>query len=86
MNDHDPVKELDVLIERLEKEERDLSARRQKLHDRMALFPDPERAAELQAQEAELSKERREVHRRIDEARARRNELRGGEPEPLDRA
>ena len=77
MTEDDPVKELDALLLQLEQQEQDLSERRRRLHDRMAVFPDPSRQADLQAQEAELSKERRELHRKIDDARVRRNELRG---------
>jgi chromosome segregation ATPase len=80
----DDAKELDALLERLEEEENELSARRRKLHDRIALFPDPARQAELQAQEEELSQRRRELHRRIDEVRAQRNELRHDERERVD--
>ena len=84
MSEDAPRNELDALLERLEEEERDLSTRRRKLHDRMALFPDPAREAELRAQEAELSQQRRELHRRIDEVRAQRNELRGDAPDPVE--
>jgi len=77
MTGDDPVKELDELLQRLEQEERDLSDRRRKLHDRMALFPNAERKDELETQEEELSRQRSDLHRRIDEARAQRNALRG---------
>jgi len=67
---------LEAELQRLEEEERDLSLLRRRLHDRMAIFPDAEGAQELAAREADLSKQRREVHRRIDELRAQRNVLR----------
>lgn len=84
MSDADQLKELDALLARLEREERDLSERRRKLHDRMALFPNADRDQDLKAQEAELSNERSELHRRIDEVRAQRNELRGGPRKSVD--
>jgi hypothetical protein len=52
---------------RLEREEREVSALRRKLHDRLASFPNPA----TEARERELSAQRRELHRRIDELRAR---------------
>ena len=55
----------DELVE-LELRERDVSARRRKVHDRLNSFPN-----ELtQRHERELSDERRAIHRRIDEIRA----------------
>jgi chromosome segregation ATPase len=56
-------------LQELEEEERLLSSRRRKLHDRMAMYPDS--GADLEAQERELSNRRRELHREIDELRAR---------------
>ena len=55
----------DELVE-LELRERDVSARRRKVHDQLNAFPN-----ELtQRHERELSDERRAIHRRIDEIRA----------------
>ena len=62
--------ELDAQLEQLEDEERRVSARRRKLHDRMAIFPASEELAE---QERTLSKFRRELHKQIDELRERRS-------------
>jgi uncharacterized coiled-coil protein SlyX len=62
--------ELEARLEQLENEERSLSARRRKLHDRMAIFPASEELAE---QERALSKLRRELHQQIDELRERRS-------------
>jgi hypothetical protein len=61
--------ELEAQLEQLEDEERRVSARRRKLHDRMAIFPASEELAE---QERTLSKLRRELHKQIDELRERR--------------
>jgi predicted nucleic acid-binding Zn-ribbon protein len=69
--------EIDVQLERLEEEERDISLRRRRLHDRIAIFPENAAKAELERREREISKERRELHERIDDLRVRRNELRG---------
>lgn len=50
----------------LELRERDVSARRRKVHDRLTAFPN-----ELtERHERELSDERRAIHERIDEIRA----------------
>lgn len=57
------------LLAKLEEEEKAVSARRRKLHERMALFPDA--AASREVEERELSIRRRELHRQIDELRAR---------------
>jgi hypothetical protein len=64
-------KDFDVneLLEQLEKEERLVSARRRKLHERIAIFPDT--AAAHEEEERELSTRRRELHRQIDDLRAR---------------
>ena len=67
--------DLDSLLEELEQEERRVSARRRKLHDRIAIFPDE--TGELARQEREISQQRRALHRRIDELREQRNQLRG---------
>lgn len=69
-------KELDTLLRRLEEEEREISQRRRRLHDRIAIFPDPNGELELREREEELSRERREIHRQIDEVRVQRNLLR----------
>jgi chromosome segregation ATPase len=69
-------REIDALLEELEAQERDVSLLRQRLHDRIATFPDNAARANLDSRERELSKERRDLHRRIDELRARRDELR----------
>jgi hypothetical protein len=64
--------DLDVLLEQLEAEERDLSAQRRRLHDRLASFPN-----ELTAEkEREVSKRRGELHVRIDNLRAERSRRR----------
>jgi hypothetical protein len=59
-------RDLITQLARLELEESELSARRRKLHDRIAIFP----SHALREAERELSLHRREVHRRIDETRA----------------
>jgi hypothetical protein len=69
-------REVDALLEQLEAEERDISTVRQRLHDRIATFPESAGSANLELREREISKERRDLHRRIDELRARRDELR----------
>ncbi len=56
----------------LELEESDVSARRRKIHSRIAIFPTPS----LQEAERELSLHRRELHRRIALARAELTALR----------
>jgi chromosome segregation ATPase len=69
MNDDE---QLDARIEALEAEERDVSARRRKLHDRLASFPNE---VTLQ-QEREISGRRRELHAEIDALRAERSRRR----------
>jgi hypothetical protein len=59
-------RELIAELARLELEESEVSARRRKVHDRIAIFP----SATLLETERELSLHRREIHRRIDETRA----------------
>ena len=71
--------DLDSLLEELDEEERRVSARRRKLHDRMAIFPDE--TGQLARQEREVSQQRRELHQRIDELRDQRSRLRGGPPD-----
>jgi predicted nucleic acid-binding Zn-ribbon protein len=74
--------QISVLLERLENEERDISLRRRKLHDRIAMFPDGPAKEELERREREISTERRELHRRIDELHVQRTELRAQHGEP----
>jgi hypothetical protein len=57
--------ELIAQLARLELEESEVSSRRRKVHDRIAIFPSP---ALLEA-ERELSLHRRDLHRRIDATR-----------------
>ena len=59
---------------RLEREERELSVLRQKLHERLSSFPN----AQTEEREREVSKRRRELHRRIDELRKELRELAPG--------
>jgi hypothetical protein len=57
--------DLDALrteLDRLEHEERELSAARRRLHDRLASFPNPH----TEARERELSALRHQLHQRID--------------------
>lgn len=61
----DPSSRL-VELEHLERREREVSALRRKLHDRLDSFPNEV----TQAREREVSAERRELHQRIDELRA----------------
>ena len=56
-----------VELEELERREREISAIRRRLHDRLDSFPNEV----ARRQEAAISAERRELHRRIDELRAR---------------
>ncbi len=72
--------ELDLRIETLEVEEREVSAHRRKLHDRLASFPNEV----TQQQEREISKRRRELHVEIDSLKAERSRRR--EEESLDDA
>jgi chromosome segregation ATPase len=63
-----------ALLAQLEEEERSVSSRRRKLHERIAMFPDA--GGDLEGRERELSQERRELHARIDNLR---EELRDAE-------
>ena len=63
---------LDAQIEALEIEEREVSAQRHRLHERLASFPN--KVTELQEQE--LSKHRRELHVQIDTLKAERSRRR----------
>jgi len=65
--------ELRTRLEKLEAEEREISALRRKLHDRLASFPNDVTAQ----QEREVSKQRRELHVQIDALRAKLRELQG---------
>jgi hypothetical protein len=58
--------ELIAQLARLELAESEVSARRRKNHDRIAIFP----SQALQEAERELSLQRREIHHRIDATRA----------------
>jgi hypothetical protein len=53
-------------LQRLEREEREISAVRRKLHDRIDSFP----SDMLRQRERQVSEERRELHRKIDVLRA----------------
>lgn len=75
-NDHD--REFEELLEELEAEERELSLRRRRLHDRLAVFPDYG-GGDLDQQERELSARRRELHARIDALRAERSRARAAD-------
>ena len=66
-----------ALLAELEAEERSVSDRRRKLHERIAMFPDA--SGELERRERELSEQRRELHARIDNLR---EELRNASPDP----
>ena len=55
-----------VELEHLERREREVSAIRRKLHDRLDSFPNDV----TQAHEREVSAERRDLHLRIDRLRA----------------
>ena len=57
-----------ALLAELEAEERSVSDRRRKLHERIAMFPDA--SGELERRERELSQARRDLHERIDNLRA----------------
>jgi hypothetical protein len=67
----------DALLARLEAEERDLSAERRRLHDRIDNFGADDA---LVAREHEVSTQRRKLHVRIDRLRARREASRAAPP------
>jgi hypothetical protein len=69
--------QLDAEIEALEVEEREVSAHRRKLHDRLASFPNEV----TMQQEREVSKHRRELHVKIDALKAERSRRREEEAE-----
>jgi hypothetical protein len=75
------VSEVELLAQltRLEREERQVSARRRKLHDRIASFPTPEH----EQSERELSRHRRDLHRQIDAVHAEIEAIRAELPAPL---
>jgi hypothetical protein len=75
------VSEVELLTQlaRLEREERQVSARRLKLHDRIASFP----TAEHEQSELELSRHRRDLHRQIDAVHAEIEAIRAEIPAPL---
>lgn len=64
--------ELDTRLARLERQEREVSLLRRKLHERLASFPN----SSTEERERDLSKQRRELHAEIDALRARRSALR----------
>jgi hypothetical protein len=72
---HDTETKLQELLDELEEEERAVSLRRQRLHDRLALYPEYGDGG-LDALERELSARRRDLHARIDALRAQRSEAR----------
>ncbi len=69
--------DLEKVLDQLEAEEREVSALRRKLHDRLASFPN-----EVTAQkEREVSLRRRELHAQIDTLRVRIRVEQGRGPE-----
>ena len=66
------IDELVLELEQLEHREREISALRSKIFDRLASFPNEI----TQQKEREVSAERRTLHRRIDELRAQLSPLR----------
>jgi hypothetical protein len=67
MDDDRPVEEIILELELLEAEEREVSAQRRRLHQRLDAFPN-----ELtRQQEQELSARRKELHRQIDRLRVK---------------
>jgi hypothetical protein len=64
---------LEAQLARLEAEEREISALRRKLHDRLASFPNEV----TEQQEREVSKRRRELHAQIDDLRLKLRQLQG---------
>jgi hypothetical protein len=71
--------EIEEQLERLEEEERALSAKRRRLHDRMDIFAgatgaEGAAATERRSEERAISERRRELHEQIRELRARRDE------------
>ncbi len=68
--------DLRTLLAELEAEERSVSTRRRKLHERIAMFPDA--SSELTRREREISQQRRELHVRIDALREQLRETSSG--------
>jgi hypothetical protein len=68
------------LLAQLEAEERELSARRRKLHDRIAIFTDT--SGMWEQQEQEISAKRRGLHRQIDQLLDRADDARRAERDP----
>jgi uncharacterized coiled-coil DUF342 family protein len=66
------IDELMLELEQLEHSEREISALRSKIFDRLASFPNEI----TQQKEREVSAERRALHRRIDELRAQLSPVR----------
>jgi hypothetical protein len=73
--DEDETFEAQRLLKELEEEEKVVSARRAKLHERMSMYPDA--AATREEEERQLSARRRELHRQIDTLREQLNLPRG---------
>ena len=63
--------ELNERLEKLEAEEREVSAQRARLHDRLASFSN----AETARRERELSERRRELHDEIDRLKTERDTM-----------
>lgn len=61
----DDLTDLEAALDELDAEEREISAIRRKLHDRLAMFPNDG----IAAKEREVSLTRRRLHRRIDALR-----------------
>lgn len=66
-----------ALLEQLEAEERAISRRRRRLHDRIAIFADAN--GTWDEQEREISAKRRELHRQIDDLLDRADDARRAE-------
>ena len=79
-----PEADAEPSLEELEREERRISKRRARLHDRIDFYRasghadgspmSPEELEELSRQERDLSKARKDLHRRIDVLRQRSSE------------
>jgi uncharacterized protein involved in exopolysaccharide biosynthesis len=63
--------DLDERLEKLEAEEREVSALRGKLHDRLSSFTN----AETERRERELSERRKELHDEIDRLKTQRDAM-----------
>ena len=64
------------LLADLEEEERTISLRRRRLHDRLALYPETA-TDDVRQQERELSARRRDLHAKIDALRRTNDRLPG---------